>query len=166
MVLYEFQQRVYENKVRRSFNVTDVGKEVLLMCEEFGEICDAHIKIDRDEQVDAIGDLFVYCLGLSAMFNWNADDIIKKDLAMPEHTDSLENFIPYAGKEVGLLAKTLKKSNKLPVNEINYREQFQDHVGNLMGYCQMMFDYVKVDSSSVLEGIITNNRTRTHQGKM
>lgn len=35
MAYQELQQRIYENKVRRNFNVTDVGKEVILISEEF-----------------------------------------------------------------------------------------------------------------------------------
>lgn len=35
--LRELQQEIYNNKVRRHWNVTDVGKEIVLMVEELGE---------------------------------------------------------------------------------------------------------------------------------
>ena len=54
MIYYELQQRIYENKVRRNFNITDVGKEVILICEEFGELCDAYLINNKPEIVDAI----------------------------------------------------------------------------------------------------------------
>ena len=34
MTYSSLQQRIYDNKVRRGFNVTDVGKELILMTEE------------------------------------------------------------------------------------------------------------------------------------
>ena len=88
MVYYELQQSIYENKVRRNFNVSDVCKEVVLMSEEFGELCDAYLTENNNEIVDAIGDLVVYCLGLSAMFKWNADEVINLNIESPI---SLEN---------------------------------------------------------------------------
>lgn len=166
MTYYELQQRIYENKVRRNFNITDVKGEVVLMCEEFGELCDAHLLNNNAQIIDAIGDLMAYCLGLSAMFKWNADEIINSKVTSPENPTSLENYLPYVGREVGMIAKTFKKSNKLTVDEINNKEQFKTHIGNLMGYCSRMFDYVKVDSISVLEEIVRTNETREHRGKI
>ena len=155
MVYYELQQRIYENKLRRNFNVVDVGKEIILMSEEFGELCDAYLTENNAEIVDAIGDLMTYCLGLSAMFKWNADEVLNLKVESPNNPSSLENFFPYVGREVGMIAKTFKKSNKQPIDDINNRDQFRTHVGNLMGYCSLMFDYVKVDETSVLEEIGT-----------
>ena len=166
MVYHELQRRIYENKVRRNFNVTDVGKEVVLMSEEFGELCDAYLTNNDDEITDAIGDLMVYCLGLSAMFKWHADEVLNPKVESPNNPTSLENFFPYIGREVGMIAKTFKKSNKQAVDEINNRDQFRNHIGNLMGYCSMMFDYVHTDGISVLEEIIGNNERRTHQGQI
>lgn len=76
----ELQRRTYENKVRRNFNITDVGKEVILMTEEFGELCEAEILSNREEVIDAVGDLMIYCLGLSAIFEWNANGIINPEV--------------------------------------------------------------------------------------
>ena len=36
--LHPLQQEIYQNKVNRGFNVTDVGKEIVLMAEELGEL--------------------------------------------------------------------------------------------------------------------------------
>ena len=83
--LQELQRAIYANKVRRGWNVTDVGKEIVLMVEELGELARAYKnsnkrpadQIDqREEIVDAIGDLMVYCLGLSEMMGVNAAEVL------------------------------------------------------------------------------------------
>ncbi|MCB0081357.1 MAG: hypothetical protein KDE47_10515 [Caldilineaceae bacterium] len=83
--LRELQREIYANKVRRGWNVTDVGKEIVLMVEELGELARAYknsnklpaAEIDqREEIVDAIGDLMVYCLGLSEMIGVDAGEVL------------------------------------------------------------------------------------------
>ncbi len=166
MTYNALQQRIYDNKVKRNFNVTDVGKEIILMTEEFGELCDAYLTSNNTEITDAIGDLMVYCLGLSAMFKWNADETINKTVPTPTNPASLENFLPYLGREVGMIAKTFKKSNKKAVEEIDNQDQFRTHIGNLMGYCTLLFKYTSEDENFVLENIVLNNERRIHHGKI
>lgn len=83
--LQQLQREIYGNKVRRNWNVTDVGKEIILMTEELGELARAYknsnklpaAAIDqREEIVDAIGDLMIYCLGLSEMMGVNAEEVL------------------------------------------------------------------------------------------
>lgn len=162
---YEFQQQIYQNKLNRNFNVTDVQKEITLLTEEFGELCDAFIQSNNPEIVDAIGDMSVYCLGLSAMFQQNADNVINRCIQLPIKND-LASYICYFGREIGMLAKTYKKSNKKLVDEIDRREDFLKHIGNVMGYCDQAFRCINQDPVCVLELIIKNNASRTHQGKI
>ncbi|MBW2996980.1 hypothetical protein KY349_01425 [Candidatus Woesearchaeota archaeon] len=166
MTLYELQKRVYENKVRRGFNVTDVGKEVVLMSEEFGEFCDAYLEDDKEEIVDAFGDLMIYCLGLSAMFDWNAGEIMNREPSFKKHPQSAGDYLPYIGREVGRIAKAYKKSNKEPVQSIDRRDDFKTHIGNLMGYCMYAFEGIAVLPLATLEHIIQNNEVRTHEGQI
>ena len=86
MELRQIQKEIYENKVKRGFNVTDVGKEIILMTEELGELAKAYKNSDKksareinkkEEIIDAIGDLMVYCLGLCEMLGVNSEDILK-----------------------------------------------------------------------------------------
>ena len=42
MNLSEIQKRIYQNKINRGFNVTDIGKEIILMTEELGELAKAY----------------------------------------------------------------------------------------------------------------------------
>jgi len=83
--LRELQQEIYNNKVRHGWNVTDIGKEIVLMVEELGELAHAYKnsnklparEIDqREEIIDAIGDLMVYCLGLCQMMDVNAEEVL------------------------------------------------------------------------------------------
>lgn len=166
-IYHNLQKTVYENKVKRGFNITDVSKEILLMAEELGELCNAAILDRRDDIVDAIGDLMVYCLGLSEMFGWDADNIVNRSVMQPPFDSAqLTDYLPYASKELGMLAKTYKQSNKEPVKQINLQDDFKLHLGNLMGYCRTMFDLVGADELSELEKIITHNKTRTHAGHL
>ena len=84
--LQQLQREIYQNKIRRGFNVTDVGKEIVLMAEELGELARAYKNSDKlpapdishkDEMVDAIGDLMVYCLGLCEMLAVNSETVLQ-----------------------------------------------------------------------------------------
>lgn len=84
--LRQLQRDVYQNKVNRGFNVTDVGKEIVLMVEELGELAHAYKNSDKlpapdvshkAEMVDAIGDLMVYCLGLCEMLDVDSEDVLQ-----------------------------------------------------------------------------------------
>ena len=83
--LHQLQRDIYQNKVNRGFNVTDVGKEIVLMVEELGELAHAYKNSDklpapsvshREEMVDAAGDLMVYCLGLCEMLDVDSEDVL------------------------------------------------------------------------------------------
>lgn len=87
MNLDTMQKAIYDNKANRKFNVTEVGKEIILMTEELGELARAYKNSDKKpareisnkpEIVDAIGDLMVYCLGLSEMMGISAQETIEE----------------------------------------------------------------------------------------
>ena len=164
-MLYEFQQRVYENKVKRNFNVSEVGPEIILMSEEVGELSDAVLKNDREGVIDALGDILVYCLGLSAMFGWNADEFSRK-VSYGDEPETWQDFIPYISKSLGMFAKTYKKSNKQMVHAIDRLEDFHAHIGALIGYCLDFLSFIRVKEEMVLENIISQNKKRTHEGYM
>jgi len=84
--LLQLQHDIYRNKIKRNFNVTDVGKEIVLMVEELGELARAYKNSDKlpapdishkDEMVDAIGDLMIYCLGLCEMLDADSEEILR-----------------------------------------------------------------------------------------
>ncbi len=78
MDILKTQKEIFENKVRRNFNTTDIGKEIVLMTEELGEFAKAYKHNDKNEMADAIGDLMVYCLGLCEIMQVNSEEIISK----------------------------------------------------------------------------------------
>ncbi|MBI4095294.1 MAG: hypothetical protein HY438_00375 [DPANN group archaeon] len=87
MALQEIQKEIFKNKLARGFNTTDVGKEIILMTEELGELARAYKNSDkrpareinnREEIIDAIGDLMVYCLGMCEMLGINSEEVLNK----------------------------------------------------------------------------------------
>jgi len=85
--LSKLQKEIYQNKLNKGFNVADVGREIILMTEELGELARAYKNSDKkpareisnkDEMIDAIGDLMVYCLGLCEMFGVKSDGVLEK----------------------------------------------------------------------------------------
>ena len=87
MNLQEIQKEIFQNKINRKFNTTDVGKEIILMLEELGELAKAYkhsnkkqaSEIDNKEEIiDAVGDLMVYCFGLCEMLGVKSEDVLKK----------------------------------------------------------------------------------------
>lgn len=85
--LRELQREIIQNKINRGFNVTDVGKEIVLMVEELGELARAYKNSDKrpapdvshkDEMVDAVGDLMVYCLGLCEMLDVDGAEVLEE----------------------------------------------------------------------------------------
>ncbi|MBS3146215.1 hypothetical protein J4471_00800 [Candidatus Woesearchaeota archaeon] len=86
MQLINLQKEIYQNKVNRNFNTTDVGKEIILMTEELGELAKAYKKSDKkdakninnkEDIIDAVGDIMVYCLGLCEMLDVNSEEVLK-----------------------------------------------------------------------------------------
>ncbi|MDF1514925.1 MAG: MazG nucleotide pyrophosphohydrolase domain-containing protein [Anaerolineae bacterium] len=92
--LQELQRKIYQNKVNRNFNVTDVGKEIVLMVEELGELANAYKRSDQKpapdisekvDMVDAIGDLMIYCLGLCEMLEVDSEDVLQATVTRNEN---------------------------------------------------------------------------------
>jgi hypothetical protein len=166
MSLYELQQRVYENKIRRGFNVDKVSREIVLMAEEIGELCEGVIERNDDEIIDAFGDIMVYGLGLSAMFGFNADEVINDSPEYREKPSDVSGHVLYLARAVGKISRSLKESNKRIVSELDKRDEFKVHIGDLLGYCARALEFVGEDYVSVLEKIVDNNVAREHRGQI
>ncbi|MBU4283522.1 MAG: hypothetical protein KJ968_00270 [Nanoarchaeota archaeon] len=87
MDLSKLQKEIYQNKLDKGFNVIDIGKEIILMTEELGELARAYKNSDKkpareisnkDEIIDSIADLMVYCLGLCEMLGVNSKEVLEK----------------------------------------------------------------------------------------
>ncbi len=72
------QKEIFENKIRRGFNTSDVSKEVILLTEELGELAAAYRDNNDAEIRDAIGDMLIYLIGLCEITGTNSEELIKE----------------------------------------------------------------------------------------
>lgn len=77
MDLIKLQKDIFNNKVNRKFNTTDVGKEIILMTEELGELAKAYKRNNKEDMADAVGDIMVYCLGLCEMLGLDSEKLLQ-----------------------------------------------------------------------------------------
>ena len=79
LTIKEIQKRIWENKVKKGFNTTDISKEFLYLTEELGEAVRAYRKDSKDELAEEIVDLIIYCLGMMEMLGKDGyKELIKK----------------------------------------------------------------------------------------
>ena len=85
--LIELQKQVFQNKLDKGFNTSDIGKEIILMVEELGELATAYKRSNKKSAseidnratiIDAITDLTIYCLGLFEMLNVDSTEVLKE----------------------------------------------------------------------------------------
>ncbi len=62
--LKELQKKVYENKVNKGFNVTDIPKEFCLAYGEMAEAYEAYRK-KKNDLGEELADVVIYLLGIS-----------------------------------------------------------------------------------------------------
>ena len=78
MNLKKVQKDVWQNKVEKGFNTTDVNKEFCLL---YGEVADAYEawRKKKDDLGEVLADIAIYLIGLSEMLCFDLkDEIIKK----------------------------------------------------------------------------------------
>ncbi len=79
LTLKQIQQRIWDNKVKKGFNTTDIGKDLLHLTEELGEAVKSFRKESKDELAEEVVDLIIYSLGLLEMLGKDGyEEIIKK----------------------------------------------------------------------------------------
>ena len=77
--LKQLQKSVYENKVTKGFNVTDVYKEFCYLYGELTEACDAYMQ-KRSDLGEELADVAIYLLGLSEIMNIDLEEEILKKI--------------------------------------------------------------------------------------
>ena len=75
MNMKEIQKEIWQNKVDKGFNITDVNKEFCLLYGEVGEAYDAYRK-KKDDLGEELADIAIYLLGLSEMLGIDLEDEI------------------------------------------------------------------------------------------
>ena len=79
LTIKELQKRIWDNKVKKGFNTTDIGKEFLFLTEELGEAAKTLRKNNKNELAEEIVDLIIYCLGILTMLGKDGyEEIIRK----------------------------------------------------------------------------------------
>lgn len=81
--LQKLQKNVFENKIAKDFNTTDVGLEFSLTHEELSEAFHAYRK-KLPDLGEELADVAIYLMGLSAILNINLEDEILKKVEKNE----------------------------------------------------------------------------------
>ena len=72
MNLKELQKDIYQNKVNKGFNITNVDKEFCLLYGEVAEAYDAYRK-NKDDLGEELADIAIYLLGLSEILGFDLE---------------------------------------------------------------------------------------------
>ena len=89
MNLREMQKAVYQNKINKGFNVTNVEKEFCLLYGEVAEAYEAYRK-KKEDVGEELADVAIYLLGLAEILGVDlADEIEKKMEINRERTYSV-----------------------------------------------------------------------------
>ena len=81
MDLTEMQKRVYQNKVNKGFNITDVPKE---FCYLYGEVAEAYDAWRKNKTTvgEELADIAIYLMGLSEILDIDLETEIEKKMAI------------------------------------------------------------------------------------
>ena len=78
MDIKKAQKDIYQNKVDKGFNVTNVDREFCLLYGEVAEAFDAYRK-KKDDLGEELADIAIYLMGLSEILGFDLEDeIVKK----------------------------------------------------------------------------------------
>lgn len=83
MELKKIQKDIWQNKLSKGFNTTDVNKEFCLLYGEVAEAYDAWKK-KKDDLNEELADIAIYLMGLSEMLGFDLADEIEKKVAKNE----------------------------------------------------------------------------------
>ena len=83
MDLDQMQKRVYQNKLNKGFNVTDVPKEFCYLYGEVAEAYDAYLK-NKEDLGEELADIAIYLLGLSEILGYNLKEQIEYEMQKNE----------------------------------------------------------------------------------
>lgn len=81
MDIQEMQKAVYQNKLNKGFNVTDVNQEFCLLYGEVAEAYDAWRKKKADVG-EELADVAIYLMGLSEILGIDLESEIEKKMAV------------------------------------------------------------------------------------
>ena len=80
MELKEIQKEVWQNKLNKGFNTTDINKEFCLLYGEVGEAYDAFNK-KKEDLGEELADVAIYLLAISEMLGFDLQSEIENKVA-------------------------------------------------------------------------------------
>ena len=83
MELKKIQKDIWQNKLNKGFNTTNVNKEFCLLYGEVAEAYDAWKK-RKDDLNEELADIAIYLMGLSEMLGFELADEIEKKVSKNE----------------------------------------------------------------------------------
>lgn len=83
MELKKLQKAVWQNKINKGFNTTDVNQEFCFLYGEVSEAYDAWRKKKADLN-EELADVAIFLLGLSEMLGFDLEEEIKKKVSKNE----------------------------------------------------------------------------------
>ena len=83
MNLKQVQKEVWQNKLNKGFNTTNVEKEFCLLYGEVAEAFDAYRK-KKEDLNEELADIAIYLLGLSEMLGFDLEEEIMKKVSKNE----------------------------------------------------------------------------------
>lgn len=84
--LSDIQQRIFQNKINKGFNTTDLNKEFCLLYGEVDEAYDAWRK-EKPDFAEELADIAIYLLGISEISKVDLGTEISKKLEIIEQRD-------------------------------------------------------------------------------
>lgn len=75
--LKKLQEEIYQNKVNKGFNLTDINQEFCYIYGEVSEAYDAWLK-KKNDLGEELADVAIYLLGLSEILGINLEEQIEK----------------------------------------------------------------------------------------
>ena len=83
MNIKQMQKEVWQNKLNKGFNTTNVEKEYCLLYGEVAEAFDAYRK-KKEDLSEELADIAIYLMGLSEMLGFDLEDEIVKKVSKNE----------------------------------------------------------------------------------
>ena len=83
MKLKELQKKIYQNKINKGFNTTDITKEFCLLYGEVGEAYEAYRKKKPDLN-EELADIAIYLLGISEILGFDLEKEIENKVKINE----------------------------------------------------------------------------------
>ena len=83
MKLKELQKKIYQNKINKGFNTTDIAKEFCLLYGEVGEAYEAYRKKKPDLN-EELADIAIYLLGIPEILGFDLEKEIENKVKINE----------------------------------------------------------------------------------